>query len=125
LPLIAVIGEQTVDLLFQGWQIILDGVPDHVPIHVEVFMNYLVAHAAHLKPRQFRMIGDKRGGHVLNMVRGLAGDFNITNHGILRSGVLLERLGVFETLNVARGALNGLSDVFQIVFDPFGMLHKG
>src|SRR5271169_6204125 len=45
------LDQQTINLLFELGQIILDGTPNDFPIHVEVVMNHFVAHAAHLGPR--------------------------------------------------------------------------
>jgi hypothetical protein len=88
--------QQIVDLLFQPWEIILNGRPDYFQIDKGILMDRYVAHAAHLRPRKLGMLVDEVWGGAVDLVHGLADDLDIADNRVLDLPVLLKGCEIWE-----------------------------
>jgi hypothetical protein len=71
------------------------------------------------------MLIDKIRCQSINLAHCLADDLDVAYNRILNLSVLFERLKVWQGLKVAGRALDGLSNMPEVVFDAFRVLHRG
>ena len=74
----------------QARQVLLDCFPDYAKINFEVAVHEHVSHFVGERKREFRVIRDKAGVRPLDKSAGLADDFKVTDHRILRLLILRE-----------------------------------
>jgi hypothetical protein len=87
--------EQSLNLLFQFGQIIPDSRPDDFQIDKEVLMDRYVAHAAHLRPGNFRVLFDEGRRRAVNLVHGFANNFDLADNSVLNLRIVLKGFDVW------------------------------
>jgi hypothetical protein len=66
----------------------------------QILVNDGVAHCPHLRPWQLGMLIDEVAGDTVDVVDGLADDFDIADYRILHLRVLLEFLNALQRLRL-------------------------
>ena len=98
----------------QAGQVALDRLPDDFQVHLVVAVGDTVSHRVHDLPGNVIVLRSELRSHTLDVVRRLADDLDVADHGVLHPFVVQER-HLIHVRCLAVDAFDGFEDVPEVV----------